>query len=117
MSFNSRRYSGLTQTLVTQHSLAEGPQKGYGILVFLDDPSLLDPFLSCFLPGHGTEMALVALTDDLWRHLDRGGSGLLLLLDLTAVFDTVSYDLLTHCLPDTRIWGTALQWLTSFHHR
>ncbi|XP_015284428.1 PREDICTED: 26S proteasome non-ATPase regulatory subunit 11 [Gekko japonicus] len=46
------------------------------------------------------ETVLVALTDDLRRQLDRGGSALLLLLDVTAAFDTADYIPLTHRLID-----------------
>lgn len=46
--------------------------------------------------SYGMEIALLTLTDDLWGYLDQGGWVLLLLLELTAVFDTVSYSLLTH---------------------
>ena len=40
---------------------------------FLEETSALDPFQSGFRPGHGVETALVALVDDLRRHLDQGG--------------------------------------------
>lgn len=60
------------------------------------------------------ESALVALIDDLWRRLDQGGPVLLLLLYLTAVFETVDYDCLTHCLDNVEVWGTNLQWPSSF---
>uniref|UniRef100_A0A670I2H7 Reverse transcriptase domain-containing protein n=1 Tax=Podarcis muralis TaxID=64176 RepID=A0A670I2H7_PODMU len=81
---------------------------------FLDETSALDPFQSGFRAGHGTETALVALTDDLRRQLDRGGSGLLILLDLSAAFDMVDHELLDHRLADVGIQGTVLQWLRSF---
>lgn len=55
------------------------------------------------------ETALVTLTDNLHKQLDRGGSVLLLLLDLTAVFDMVDYDLLTHPLTNVGIQGMALK--------
>ena len=57
---------------------------------FLEETSALDPFQSGFRPGHGTETALVALLDDFRRHLDQGGSALLILLDLSAAFNTES---------------------------
>lgn len=46
---------------------------------------------------------LGVLMDDLHRHFDCGMSALLLLLDLTAAFDMVIYDLLTYHFP---IWET-----------
>lgn len=49
-----------------------------------------------------------------WRHLDCGGSVLLLLLDLTAMFKVVSYDPVTHHLVNVEIWGTDLHWLAFF---
>uniref|UniRef100_A0A670I3D4 Reverse transcriptase domain-containing protein n=1 Tax=Podarcis muralis TaxID=64176 RepID=A0A670I3D4_PODMU len=81
---------------------------------FLDETSALDPFQSGFRAGHGTETALVTLTDDLRRQLDRGGSGLLILLDLSAAFDLVDHELLDHCLADVGIQDTVLQWLCLF---
>lgn len=81
---------------------------------FLADISALKPFQSGFWSGHGKEMALVALTDDLCRQFHQGGLMLLLLLDLTAVLDMVNHDLLTHCLTDVGVCGVILKWLTSF---
>lgn len=47
--------------------------------VFLDDLSILVPFQPTFWDGHGIETVLAALTYDLQRQLDQGGSALLLL--------------------------------------
>lgn len=74
----------------------------------------LDPFQFSFCPDPRMEMALVALTDDLHMHLDQGGSALLLLLNLTAVFDTVICDLLTHRFIKVGIQETALKWFVHF---
>uniref|UniRef100_A0A803TE10 Reverse transcriptase domain-containing protein n=1 Tax=Anolis carolinensis TaxID=28377 RepID=A0A803TE10_ANOCA len=81
---------------------------------FLDDTAGLDPFQSGFRPGHGTETVLVAITDELRRQSDSGGSALLVLLDLTAAFDTVDYDLMIHRLAMSGIRGQALNWFNSF---
>ncbi|XP_077782882.1 uncharacterized protein LOC144327417 [Podarcis muralis] len=81
---------------------------------FLEETSALDPFQSSFRPGFGMEMALVALTDDIRRQLDQGGSGLLILLDLSAAFDMVDHDRLDHRLADVGIQGIARNWLCSF---
>uniref|UniRef100_A0A803SYC6 Reverse transcriptase domain-containing protein n=1 Tax=Anolis carolinensis TaxID=28377 RepID=A0A803SYC6_ANOCA len=83
---------------------------------FLDDTTGLDPFQSGFRAGHGTETVLVSITDHLRCQLDQGGSVLLVLLDLTAAFDTVDHNLLTHRLAIAGVRGTALNWLASFLH-
>ena len=83
-------------------------------LHFLEETSALDPFQSGFRPGHGVETALVALVDDLRRHLDQGGSALLILLDLSASFDTVDLERLACRLATAGIQGMALKWLISF---
>ena len=57
---------------------------------------------------------LVALMDDLRRQLDKGGSAVLVLLDLSAAFDMVDHELLASHLAGVGIRGTALQWLCSF---
>uniref|UniRef100_A0A803SVN4 Reverse transcriptase domain-containing protein n=1 Tax=Anolis carolinensis TaxID=28377 RepID=A0A803SVN4_ANOCA len=81
---------------------------------FLDDTAGLDPFQSGFHPGHGTETVLVAITDELCRQSDSGGSALLVLLDLTAAFDTVDYDLMIHRLAMSGVRSQALNWFNSF---
>lgn len=83
---------------------------------FLDDTSALNPFQSSFCPGHRTVTVLFTLMDDLHRQLDRGGSALLILLDLIAALDTVDHELLTHHLTDAGVCGGASQWLSSFLH-
>ncbi|KAF7236183.1 Polynucleotide 5'-hydroxyl-kinase NOL9 [Varanus komodoensis] len=57
----------------------------------LDETDYLDPFQSDFRPRYGTESALVALYDDQCREEDRGSASLLVLLDLSAVFDTIDH--------------------------
>uniref|UniRef100_A0A803U1N2 Reverse transcriptase domain-containing protein n=1 Tax=Anolis carolinensis TaxID=28377 RepID=A0A803U1N2_ANOCA len=81
---------------------------------FLVDTDFLDPAQSGFRPGHGIETALVALVDDLRRELDRGSVSLLVLLDLSAAFDTVDHGILLGRLAGMGLGGTVLQWLHSF---
>ncbi|KAF7237138.1 Protoheme IX farnesyltransferase [Varanus komodoensis] len=66
--------------------------------------------LSGFRPGYGTESALVALYDDLCREKDRGSASLLVLLDLSAAFDTIHHGILLDRLAGLGAGGTALQW-------
>ncbi|KAF7254503.1 Beta-tectorin [Varanus komodoensis] len=80
----------------------------------LDETDYLDPFQSGFRPGYGTESALVALYDDLCREKDRGSASLLVLLDLSAAFDTIDHGILLHRLAGLGVGGTALQWFRSY---
>uniref|UniRef100_A0A803TWX8 Reverse transcriptase domain-containing protein n=1 Tax=Anolis carolinensis TaxID=28377 RepID=A0A803TWX8_ANOCA len=81
---------------------------------FLDDTDFLDPAQSGFRPEHGTETALVALVDDLRWELYRGSVSLLVLLDLSAAFDTVDHGILLGRLTGMGLGGTVLPWLCSF---
>ncbi|KAF7248770.1 Transcription elongation factor A protein 2 [Varanus komodoensis] len=62
---------------------------------------------SGFRPGYGTESALVALYDDLCREKDRRSASLLVLLDLSAAFDTIDHDILLDRLAGLGVGGTA----------
>ena len=69
---------------------------------------------SGFRPRHGTEMALVALYDDLLREADRGKISLLVLLDISVAFDTIDHGILLGRLSKLGIGGLVLAWLWSF---
>ncbi|KAF7252107.1 putative RNA-directed DNA polymerase from transposon BS [Varanus komodoensis] len=79
-----------------------------------DETDYLDPFQSGFRPRYGTESALVALYDDLCREKDRGSASLLVLLDLSAAFDTIDHGILLDRLAGLGVGGTALRWFCSY---
>ncbi|KAF7242950.1 putative RNA-directed DNA polymerase from transposon BS [Varanus komodoensis] len=79
----------------------------------LDETDYLDPFQSGFRPGYGTESALVALYDDLCRERDRGSASLLVLLDLSAAFDTIDHGILLNRIAGLGVGGTAWWWFRS----
>ncbi|KAF7246446.1 AT-rich interactive domain-containing protein 2 [Varanus komodoensis] len=57
---------------------------------------------------------VVALYDDLCREKDRGSTSLLVLLDLSAAFDTIDHGILLDRLAGLGVGGTALQWFRSY---
>ena len=65
--------------------------------------------------GHSSEMLLVKIVNDLLTSCDRKTPTLLMLLDLSAAFDTVDQNKLLKILHDEiGIRGTAFTWFTSF---
>ena len=82
---------------------------------FLDTHSLLEPFQSGFKALHSTELALLKVFHDLLLTTDTGDCAILILLDLTAAFDTVDHNILISRLEHwVDIKGTALEWFISY---
>ncbi len=80
---------------------------------FLQKKYIYEEFLSGFRPRHSTETALVQITNDLLLASDQGCISLLVLLDLSAAFDTIDHDILIDRLQNyTGIQGEALRWFS-----
>ena len=80
----------------------------------LSQNNLLDPNQSGFKPAHSTETALTAVTEALHAAQAAFQSAVLILLDLSAAFDTVDHLLLLAILADLGIAGTALKCFSSY---
>ena len=55
---------------------------------------LHEPMQSAYRACHSTETALVRVQNDILRTLDQGGAAILVLLDLSAAFDTIDHSIL-----------------------
>ena len=70
---------------------------------------------SGFKSNHSTESALLSVTNDLCRSCDVGHASILILLDLSAAFDTIDHDILLDRLKSfIGITGAALDWFKSY---
>ena len=70
---------------------------------------------SAYRPFHSTKSALLCVQNDILSSLNNKKAVTLVLLDLSAAFDTIDHEKLLHCL-ETRfgINGTALNWFRSY---
>ncbi|XP_042341350.1 uncharacterized protein LOC121942262, partial [Plectropomus leopardus] len=82
---------------------------------FLRDNSLFEDFQSGFRVHHSTETALVKINNDLFIASDTGLVSVLILLDLSAAFDTIDHQILLHRLESSiGLKGTSLAWFKSY---
>ena len=81
---------------------------------YIDENKLLDPFQSAYRPHHSTETALVRIHDDIMQALDYRKGVILVLLDLTAAFDTVDHGILLKQIKSIGICESALAWIASY---
>ena len=76
---------------------------------------MAEKFQSAYRAFHSTETALTKVKDDILRAIDNQRITCLILLDLSAAFDTVSHSLLLNRLKHHfRIQGTVLRWFRSY---
>ena len=77
--------------------------------------SLDNPYQSAYKTGHSTETALLSIKNEVHLSLSQGEPTALILLDLSAAFDTIDHSTLLHCLQTWfGIRGSVLKWFTSY---
>jgi hypothetical protein len=81
----------------------------------LDEHSLREPCQSAYRAGHSTETALVKVYNDMLCAVDDRQYVLLVLLDLSAAFDTIDHEAMISRLNNLfGITGRALTWMKSY---
>ena len=75
---------------------------------------LHEPMLSAYRACYSTATALVRVQNDILRTLDQGGAAILVLLELSAAFDTIDHCILLSRMASVLgVKGSALQWFKS----
>ena len=101
LSFISKLLEKCVATRITEH---------------MKDNSLQEPLQSAYRSGHSTETTLMRVTNDILTSADDPDTTvLLLLLDLSAAFDTVDHELLLKRLQTTfGLNNTVIKWFQSY---
>ena len=81
----------------------------------INNNKLDNPHQSAYKPGHSTETALLSIKNEVHLSLARGEPTALVLLDLSAAFDTIDHNILLGYLKSWfGLGGTALRWFASY---
>ena len=81
----------------------------------MDSNNLHTPVQSAYRPLHSTETALLKVVNDVLLTIDRGNGVIVVLLDLSAAFDTIDHKVLIERLGERiGITGKALDWFRSY---
>ena len=86
------------------------------LLNHLDVTDQHEPHQSAYRPPHSTETALVRVCNDILLSLDQRKAVSLVLLDLSAAFDTIDHKMLLDRLSNIGVQGMAHKWFQSYLH-
>ena len=85
------------------------------LMEYLLSADLMPPLQSGYRQGHSTETAVLQVVSDILQAVDNGDLAALVLLDLSAAFDTVDHFILLRRLHQTiGINDTAHKWFHSY---
>ena len=81
---------------------------------YMTENNLHEHLQSAYKPGHSTETALVKVQNDILTSIDQHRVVILVMLDLSATFDTIDHDILFSRIEDTQLQGITGQALDLF---
>jgi hypothetical protein len=85
------------------------------LVAYFDANNLQDEFQSAYRIHHSTETALSKVKHDITMDMDRNQAVILVLLDMSAAFDTIEINQLLTTLKDYfGVHNTALKWIQSY---
>ena len=85
------------------------------LMEYAEKTGSLEEMQSAYRVGHSTETALLKVKTDILNNMDQRRVTFLVLLDLSAAFDLVSFKLLlNHLHYRFGVTGTALKWIASY---
>ena len=82
------------------------------LLSHLQENNLNNPFQSAYRAGHSTETVLLRIVNDILSALDNDNIFVLLLLDLSAAFDTIDHQILLSRL--NSVFWHSVRWFQSY---
>ena len=81
----------------------------------ISDNGLFEVFQSAYRHLHSTETALLRVHNDILQAVDTHGGAILVLLDLSAAFDTIDHNKFLHILEHAfGVKGDTLKWFQSY---
>ena len=80
----------------------------------LNHNNIIDPYQSAYRRFHSTETLLTHLHDQVIQHVEDHKVVILVLLDMSAAFDTVDHHLLLQRIQSAGITDSALSWFSSY---
>ena len=84
------------------------------LINYLIANSLVDTRKSAYRKFHSPETLLLSILDDFLNKLDNNSNIQLILLDLSAAFDTIDHSILSTCIEDIGIIGIPIAWVKSY---